>query len=66
MMVGVFAAKERNSSLSADADAAASLMSLAFSLHELGHYYLANKAGAWNALVQPQENAYSTRSDEFT
>jgi hypothetical protein len=52
LMVGVFAAKDADPQLSADADAGANLMSLALSLHELGHFYLATKPGMWDEIVQ--------------
>jgi hypothetical protein len=54
MMVNVFAAKDANAKLSADADVAAGLMSFALSMHELGHYYLATKPGLWAELVQTE------------
>jgi DNA-binding transcriptional ArsR family regulator len=54
MMVDVFAAKDSNAKLSADADAAAGLMSFALSMHELGHFYMATKPGLWEELVQTE------------
>jgi hypothetical protein len=51
MMVPVFAAKDADPALSADADAGAGLMSLALSLHELGHFYLETKPHLWPELV---------------
>lgn len=54
MMEAVFAAKDGDTKLSADAEAAAGLMSLALSMHELGHYYLKTKPGMWEELVQAE------------
>ncbi len=51
MMVDVFALKDKEPRLSADADAAAGLMSFALSMHELGHYYLATKPELWPELA---------------
>jgi hypothetical protein len=57
MMVDVFALKEREAKLSADADAAAGLMSFALSMHELGHYYLATQPATWAALIEYAQGA---------
>ncbi len=54
MMVPVFAAKEADPKLAADADAAAGLMSFALSMHELGHYYMETKPAQWNELTQAE------------
>jgi hypothetical protein len=54
MMVPVFAAKDADLKLSADADSAAGLMSFALSMHELGHYYLATKPDQWGELLQAE------------
>jgi hypothetical protein len=51
-IVGVFAAKEADPKLSADADTGANLMSFALSMHELGHYYLATQPGMWQAILE--------------
>jgi hypothetical protein len=50
-MVPIFAAKNADTRLAADADWGAGLMSFALTMHEMGHFYIATKPAMWAELV---------------
>ncbi len=59
-MVHVFAAKDADSTLSADADAGANIMLSALLMHEVSHYFLDAKPELWPDLMRSEDDAITS------
>ncbi len=65
-MVPVFALKAENQVLSDQADTAAEIMSSVVSFHELGHFFLRTKPGAWQSVIAAEPQVLADLSSQVS